>query len=255
MRNKTAKPWIPQIKENIKTRGVPRKARNRTLRFQAAAFDAFNLSSEALLSLKTLEPDWLYFGTLFQTDAHVEQMTRSLVESLHGTRCFYDLNLRPGSWNLPLVERLCRLASIVKLNEFEAQTLATLTGVDPNSFSLENFCANWASRYEIESICVTLGAAGCLVYENGTALTVPGFPASVEDTVGAGDAFAAAFLHGYHAKWPLLRTARFANALGAIVASRPGATPKWSIDECLQLASISLETASLANGKIEGAHV
>lgn len=213
-----------------------------------AAFDSIDLSSEALSSLKLHEPDWLYFGTLFQTDARVEQMTRNLVESLPSARCFYDLNLRPGSWNLPLVERLCRLASILKLNEFEAQTLAQLTATASGSFSLEKFCAEWAFRYEIETICVTLGAAGCLVYEKGTAITVPGFPTTVEDTVGAGDAFAAAFLQGYHEGWPVLRTARFANALGSIVASRPGATPEWSIDECLQLASISPEIASLGNG-------
>jgi fructokinase len=55
------------------------------------------------------------------------------------------------------------------------------------------------------------------------------------DTVGAGDAFAAAFLHGYELQWPRARTAAFANALGALVASRAGATPAWTVDECQQL--------------------
>jgi fructokinase len=52
--------------------------------------------------------------------------------------------------------------------------------------------------------------------------------------VGAGDAFSAAFLHGHQIGWPIERTATFANALGAIVASRAGATPIWTTDECLQ---------------------
>jgi fructokinase len=55
------------------------------------------------------------------------------------------------------------------------------------------------------------------------------------DTVGSGDAFAAGFLHGYHRMWPILDTARFANALGALVAGRAGATPDWSIQDCFKL--------------------
>jgi sugar/nucleoside kinase (ribokinase family) len=64
---------------------------------------------------------------------------------------------------------------------------------------------------------------------------VPGYKVEVRDTVGAGDAFAAAFLHGYHLGWSTMRTARFANAAGAIVASRAGATPSWSTQECLDI--------------------
>ncbi len=143
-------------------------------------------------------------------------------ESLPGVRCFYDMNLRPGSWNLPLVQRLCELATILKLNEFEARTLGDLTGMGAEAFSFGGVLRSMGCPVRDRSICVTLGAAGCLVFENGAAHTVPGYPATVQDTVGAGDAFAAAFLHGYHHGWPVLRTARFANALGSIVASRAG---------------------------------
>ncbi len=50
-------------------------------------------------------------------------------------------------------------------------------------------------------------------------------------TVGAGDAFAAAFLHGLNAGRPLEKIATFADAPGALVASRAGATPGWNIEE------------------------
>ena len=57
---------------------------------------------------------------------------------------------------------------------------------------------------------------------------------------GAGlSAFAAAFLHGMHAQWPIDRTAHMANALGALIASRPGATPPWQLEECLRLIARS----------------
>ncbi len=55
-----------------------------------------------------------------------------------------------------------------------------------------------------------------------------GYPVEVADTVGAGDAFAAAFLHGLINRWDLAEIARFSNRVGALVASRPGAIPDWT---------------------------
>ena len=80
-------------------------------------------------------------------------------------RCFYDMNLRPGQWNVPLVQRLCELASVLKLNEVEARLLGELKGSRP-PFSLESFCKVGQSKYKFDAICVTLGEEGCCVYEN-----------------------------------------------------------------------------------------
>ena len=204
-----------------------------------AAFDLIKLSPEVLRDVQdTLRPDWLYYGTLAQTTQGVEDATRLLCRSLPEARCFYDMNLRTGCWNLPLVQRLSAMAAVMKLNEYEARTLGELTGLGSELFSLEAFCERWAKEFNVHTICVTLGPGGCMIFCEGVSQTVPGFPAVVEDTVGAGDAFAAAFLHGYHRGWPTLTTARFANALGALVASRPGATPEWSVEECMKLAEI-----------------
>ena len=209
-----------------------------------AAFDAVSTTSKMLEATMLLKPDWLYFGTLMQIEPLVEKTTVDLASSLPGVRCFYDMNLRGGHWNFALVERLCMMASVLKLNEFEAKTLGELSGIRADAFSLESFCGFWAARYDIDLICITLGSAGCCVYEKNVAHTVPGYAVSVQDTVGAGDAFAAAFLHGYHRRWPIMRTARFANAVGSIVASRAGATPVWSMEECLAVASMALEDAN-----------
>jgi len=204
-----------------------------------AAFDFIKLSPEAIRDVREiLKPDWLYYGTLVQTNPGVEDTTRLIYESVPEMRCFYDMNLRPGCWNLSLVQRLSAMASVVKLNELEARTLGEITGMGSESFSLGGFCKDWAENFKVHTICVTLGAGGCMIFQDGVTQTVPGFPAAVEDTVGAGDAFAAAFLHGYHRGWPILTTARFANAVGSVVASRAGATPEWNLDECLRLAEI-----------------
>jgi fructokinase len=210
-----------------------------------AAFDLLDTSDTALDEAR-LSPhaagsnfiDWLYFGSLLQTSRSIEHFTIRLAEQLHSTRCFYDINLRTGQWNLPLVQRLSALTTVLKLNEHEAETLFALTQPAGSTYSLQKFCHLWSETYNIETLCITLGAEGCAVYRNGELRSFSGTRVIVQDAVGAGDAFAAAFLHGYHLEWPLERSARFANAVGGIVASRAGATPPWSIDEITALMTI-----------------
>jgi fructokinase len=202
-----------------------------------AAFDRLAMGQELMDEAAGSGLDWLYIGTLLQTEPAIERFTTALAKSLPETRCFYDMNLRTGHWNLELVQRLSRLASIIKLNEDEAETLFKLTETGVETFSLEAFCETWSAMYGVEVMCVTLGAKGCLIYAQGTAHRVPGYKVTVCDTVGSGDAFAAAFLHGYDLGWPMLETARFANALGALVASRAGATPEWTMAEVQEIGS------------------
>jgi fructokinase len=206
-----------------------------------AAFDALSVSvnSVILAEIKAIGLDWVYFGTLLQTKPEIERLTSDLVKSFRPARCFYDMNLRTGQWNFPLVQRLSKLASVVKLNECEARTLFNLMQKSLASFSVEEFCRIWASTYDVDVICLTLGAGGCIIFDRGTIYRVAGYQVIVCDTVGSGDAFAAAFLHGYDHGWPISQTASFANALGALVATRAGATPDWTIDEVLALTSHS----------------
>lgn len=201
-----------------------------------AAFDAVSTDASLIDAAQDAQIDWLYFGTLLQTNPAIESFTTTLAQQLAGTRGFYDMNLRAGHWDVALVQRLSHLASILKLNEHEAETLFTLTHAGDTNFSLEEFCRAWARTYAIDVICVTLGAAGCVIFDHQGFHRVGGCSVSVADTVGSGDAFAAGFLHGYNLGWPIDRAAGFANALGALVASRPGATPEWTIDEILTLS-------------------
>ena len=203
-----------------------------------AAYDLLALTDNAIRELRNHDFDWLYFGTLMQTEQNVERVTIQLANLSHRIRCFYDVNLRPHQWSFALVQRLLRLATVVKLNESEARIIAQLSGTSQEAFGLRRFCVELALLYDLEAICVTLGEDGCYVYIDGSGLQVPGFPTVVCDTVSAGDAFSAAFLHGLHKKWASVRIAQFANAVGSLVASRSGATPHWSTEEALVKAGL-----------------
>lgn len=73
----------------------------------------------------------------------------------------------------------------------------------------------------VELAVVKQGPKGVLaVHRDGTAADCPPLPVEVVNGLGAGDAFGGALCHGLLAGWPLDRLVRYANAAGAIVASR-----------------------------------
>ncbi len=69
---------------------------------------------------------------------------------------------------------------------------------------------------------VKLGPEGVLAATQDELVTVPPVAVEVVNGLGAGDAFGGALCHGLLSGWELERTLRFANAAGALVASRLG---------------------------------
>lgn len=67
---------------------------------------------------------------------------------------------------------------------------------------------------------VKQGPRGVLAKTREETVEVPPMPVSVVNGLGAGDGFGGALCHGLLAGWSLERTLRFANAAGAIVATR-----------------------------------
>src|SRR5262249_49384349 len=154
--------------------------------------------------------------------------TMELLDHLIKAHRFYDINLRAGSYTPSLVRELMSRATIVKLNDEEIREIDRMFGQEHRS--LEEFCRDYASLFGWEGVCVTRGAKGCAAFIRSEYLESEGYVVKVADAVGAGDAFAAAFLHGLDSGWPLRRVADFANRVGALVASRPGALPLWTAE-------------------------
>ena len=72
----------------------------------------------------------------------------------------------------------------------------------------------------LEIAVVKLGGDGVLVATSDGSAVVPPQPVEVVCGLGAGDAFGGAFVHGLLSGWPPEQTVAYANAAGAIVASR-----------------------------------
>ena len=163
-----------------------------------------------------------------------------------GLASFIDLDLRPDQWthalafglNLRRVLPLCDVI-IGTEEEFEAalspEPESVMAGgqvADHQRLQrqMRQFCAESAA-----TLIVKRGERGVTVMRRETELDVPGFPVEVVNTVGAGDGFASGLIAGWSKGWDWRRTARFANACGALVVTRNGcarALPYW--DEATQ---------------------
>jgi 5-dehydro-2-deoxygluconokinase len=74
----------------------------------------------------------------------------------------------------------------------------------------------------VELAVVKLGPEGVLAARRDETVRVPPVPVEVLNGLGAGDAFGGALCHGLLAGWELERLVSFANAAGALVATRLG---------------------------------
>jgi 5-dehydro-2-deoxygluconokinase len=70
------------------------------------------------------------------------------------------------------------------------------------------------------TVIVKLGSEGVMGFERASVVSVPPVEVDVVNGLGAGDAFGGAVCHGLLEGWPLQRILQFANAAGAIVATR-----------------------------------
>lgn len=134
-----------------------------------------------------------------------------------GTTVF-DLDWRPMFWRdpdqaRPYYAEALRHATVAVGNVDECEVA---TGVrEPEA------CAEALLAAGVELAVVKQGPKGVLaVHRDGTRAEVPPVPVEVVNGLGAGDAFGGSLCHGLLSGWDLARTMRYANAAGALVASR-----------------------------------
>ncbi len=172
------------------------------------------------------------FGTLSQRESESRETIQSVLD-LAPQQCLrvFDVNLRQRFFSRDIIAQSLRRADLVKLNDEEVTVLAGLFGYPESPIE---FCAAMFAHTSVQIVCVTRGAAGCLICSRDETVDIPGVPVQVVDTVGAGDAFTGAFIVALLRGWPLDRTGRFANRVGGMVAGQRGAMPELDLQSVLQ---------------------
>jgi fructokinase len=91
-------------------------------------------------------------------------------------------------------------------------------------------------RGRVSIAALTRGAKGSVLIAGDQMQTIEPFPVSVHDTTGAGDLYAAGFLHGLAQDWPLDRCGRLGSATAAHIISRTGARSSDSLAPLIEVA-------------------
>lgn len=162
------------------------------------------------------------YGTLAQRSA----ASASALARLLGVASWriFDANLRTPHDGREVALGSLALADFVKLNEHEVRTFAGWLGT---ATTPEALAEALRTDFGIRSLCVTEGEHGSRLWHEGRFVREPAHPATVVDTIGAGDSFlamlATELLQGRDPALAMRRAAR----LAALVASRAGAFPEY----------------------------
>ncbi|MFC0506770.1 5-dehydro-2-deoxygluconokinase [Micromonospora costi] len=128
-----------------------------------------------------------------------------------------DLDYRPMFWPDPA-------AATAAIAEVLPRVTVTVGNLDEVEIAVGTRDPERAARLLLDRgprlAVVKLGPDGVLARTATETVQVPPVPVRVLNGLGAGDAFGGALCLGLLRGWPLERTLRFANAAGAIVASR-----------------------------------
>lgn len=169
--------------------------------------------------------DAVCFGSLAQRSA---KSRSSILGFLGATRAeairVFDVNLRQNFYAKEILEQSMKRATIVKLNHEELPKIMSMFEMPMRSE--QDAARMLLSLYGLKLVCVTRGNCGSLLVSEKECSEHAGFKVKVADTVGAGDAFTAALVHGYLRGMALDEMNEKANRVGAWVASQAGGMPR-----------------------------
>lgn len=175
--------------------------------------------------------DVFIFGSLAARNKTSES---ALIEFLdHASYKVFDVNLRAPHYSYKTLESFIGKVDVVKFNDEEIEEISKAFGCE--SKELNKQVQFIAQRYNVETICVTLGSKGALIYKDNNFFKSKGYQVKVKDTVGAGDSFLAALVDQLFKGESAESSLSYACAIGSLVASKEGANPVINSDEILEI--------------------
>ena len=198
------------------TAGIPEYNIHRNV-----AWDHIVADVDALTAVS--RADAICFGSLAQRSPVSRESIKRLV-SATPERCLrvFDINLRQQFYCLETIEQSLLLADLLKMNDQELPVLAEMFQLPKTT---EAQIVSLADRFELATVVLTRGGDGSLIYHRGMWSDQASASVKVMDTVGAGDAFAAAVVIGLLFGQALGAVHAFATEVAGYVCTCAGATP------------------------------
>ena len=166
--------------------------------------------------------DAVCFGSLVQRMASRDSVLRFVRAMRADALKVFDINLRQHYYSKEVIEESLRLSDILKINDEEIRTVSDIFGLGADDAAA---CRALISAYGLKLVILTKGAAGSEVITPDEVIPQSVGHVDVVDTVGAGDAFTAAFTVAYLRGDSLADAQRLATETASYVCSRKGAMP------------------------------
>ncbi len=185
------------------------------------AWDNLTLGSTSLeLAAKV---DAVCFGSLAQRSPISRRAIHTFLQLTGAdTLKIFDLNLRQHFYTPEIIRTSLSIANVLKLNDDELLRIRELEQLQGDTLAVMQALVH---RFDLQLAVLTRGCNGSLLISPQQVSDHLGFPAEVEDTIGAGDAFTAATAIGLLRGLPLAAINDHANRVAAYVCSKKGAMP------------------------------
>ena len=174
--------------------------------------------------------DAFVFGSLSARN-EVTQNTLLALLKLAKLKVF-DVNLRSPFYSKSLLHQLFQQADIVKMNDEELEIIGKWLAIKGTE---KNTAIQVKKHYNWQQLIVTRGANGAWLFNKDGMSSSSGISIQVQDTIGSGDSFLAAFLSRFLLKELPEKCLQFAAATGAFVTTQKGGTPEFSEIHILEL--------------------
>lgn len=186
------------------------------------AWDYITFSDEMeVLAKKTRA---VCFGTLAQRSPISRGTFFRFFEAMPiGGLKIFDINLRQDFYSREVIEESLKISDILKINDEELVVVGKMFGLEGDEVKK---CKELMERYDLGLVVLTKGTGGSVVISNDEISSMPTPVVDVADTVGAGDAFTAAFIASYLDGNPIAVAHEFAVKVSAFTCTQKGAMPE-----------------------------
>lgn len=166
------------------------------------------------------------FGSLAQRNVVSRNTINEFIDSIpkdDETLLVFDVNLRQGFYNQEILCNSMNKCNILKINDEELVTVSRMFGYP--GIDLQDKCWILLGKYNLKMLILTCGINGSYVFTPGNVSFLPTPKVNVEDTVGAGDSFTAAFIASILKGLPVHEAHHKAVETSAYVCTQKGAMP------------------------------
>ena len=166
------------------------------------------------------------FGSLAQRNVVSRNTINSFLDAMpknDDTLIVFDVNLRQGFYNKEILCNSMERCNVMKINDEELVMVSRIFGYP--GIDLQDKCRIMLEKYNLRMLILTCGINGSYVFTPGNVSFQPTPKVEVEDTVGAGDSFTAAFIASILQGKPVAEAHSKAVQTSAYVCTKKGAMP------------------------------